>query len=210
MLVWMAQRSVVPGGLERCAAAVSGAGAWSGAVPGHVARARAILSVAPLAERDGPPFAASPDPPMDLLNVTFDPRRPDRGTKCMPHMLNVSRFVSAAPNDTLCRSTAPHPGATPSPPAPRLSTVAPALAIRRHSSRPASGGVLGDVPEPRLRSCRCQAPPVTTLGVAVPTKETTSPLVVTASWRVGLLSLATGVYELVRRARSVRARLGSV
>jgi len=139
MLVWMAQRSVVPGGLERCAAAVSGAGAWSGAVPGHVARARAILSVAPLAERDGPPFAASPDPPMDLLNVTFDPRRPDRGTKCMPHMLNVSRFVSAAPNDTLCRSTAPHPGATASPPAPRLSTVAPALAIRQHSSR--HGGV---------------------------------------------------------------------
>ena len=48
-------------------------------------------------------------PLTDLLDVTVDPRRPDRGAQRMPRMRNPPRWVPAAPNDPLCRST-PHPG----------------------------------------------------------------------------------------------------
>jgi hypothetical protein len=77
----------------------------------------------------------SPDPPTDLLDAPFDPRRPDRGAQRMPRMRDPPRLVPAAPNDPLCRFTPPHPSSPPSHPWRR--SHAEAQAGRPGGDRPA-------------------------------------------------------------------------
>ena len=119
----------------------------------------------------------SPDPPTDLLDAPFDPRRLDRGAQCMPRVRNPPRWVPAAPNDPLCRFTPPHPSSPPSHPWRR--SHAEAQAGRPRLAPP--GGLPPEHPAARANRVPARPPPPRQPAVKAPPRGVLGPRYATAT-----------------------------